>query len=311
MQGNITKPSREDFDFYAERKRSNCFHYVAGQEDFECDCMFQDGQLVYPRKKYDFHCHRHENYEMIIPHKCYHCELNGTDMSVRTGELLLIQPGDLHMDHLDPEEPYFSFRFICIAHNSGLSIPHVLKEDIEPQQQCTAIISKETLEQLVTLFWDEINMFSGGRFNIVNSLFQVIFWKCILSFLPQYLHESVYGSSFQMFQRRKILAVFKQNMGMMPDINLFCRQTGMSRSALSRFCHANFNLPTGQAFMSYKMNYALRQLQSVYGMKIKELSDKLGFSDQFHFSKTFKHYIGVNPSDIQTSPISLPEKSAQ
>lgn len=49
-----------------------------------------------------------------------------------------------------------------------------------------------------------------------------------------------------------------------------------------------------QYLLRLRMNYAA-ELLLVSGTLVKEVADKLGFEDQFHFSRTFKKVIGLSP----------------
>ena len=49
-----------------------------------------------------------------------------------------------------------------------------------------------------------------------------------------------------------------------------------------------------QYLLRLRMNYAA-ELLLVPGTLVKEVADKLGFEDQFHFSRTFKKVLGISP----------------
>lgn len=49
-----------------------------------------------------------------------------------------------------------------------------------------------------------------------------------------------------------------------------------------------------QYLLRLRMNYAA-ELMLIPGTLVKEVADKLGFEDQFHFSRTFKKVIGLSP----------------
>jgi len=46
-----------------------------------------------------------------------------------------------------------------------------------------------------------------------------------------------------------------------------------------------------------RMNRAAEKLRSP-GVLVSEVADDLGFSDPFHFSRTFKRVFGVSPSSF-------------
>lgn len=60
---------------------------------------------------------------------------------------------------------------------------------------------------------------------------------------------------------------------------------------------------TGQTFVQYytklKIEEACRLLRANPGLKVKDLSDALGFSDQHYFSRVFKDYTGQSPTEYK------------
>jgi AraC-like DNA-binding protein len=100
----------------------------------------------------------------------------------------------------------------------------------------------------------------------------------------------------QPYMTDKIKKIFLQNISCNPTLDDFCRQCGMSRSALHRFCLKYFNRPPGKAFMHLKMKHAIEVMRKNPNIKIKELSSEFGFKNAFHFSRVFKKELGKSPA---------------
>lgn len=284
----------DELSSYFKRKMSG---KSEGSADslLNCRVTMLDIQQVFPVKKQDYLLHIHKEYEIIIPRTTYHCQLNGAEVAVSRGELLLLQPGDAHMDHLDPDEAYDSFRFTC-QFPDQLALQAILKKDVSPVQQKTSIKNFSSIQCLCDLIWDEIKDGERMIFPAANGIFQGLFWKILIGFDEQLLNENLIKKSKTESDVQKFLDVLHRHLTDFPDISKLSREIGMSRSALARFSLENFNHPPLRMLMYYKMKYAKECLDCIPGIMIKELSDKLGFSNQFHFTKVYKRFFGTAPS---------------
>ena len=298
-QKDIKLPANTQPDIFSDffiRKMSGDFRDRGSIESLlNCRITMLDVQQVFPVKKQDFRLHTHKEYEIILPRTSYHCQVNGTELTVKRGELLLLQPGDTHLDHLDPEEPYDTFRFCCQI-SALLPFQNILNE-ITPEQHKTAIKNYDSLQRLLALLWEEINGVSEERFLVANGIFQGIFWKFLVSFDERLFSENLIKKTKSQSKLQKFLKVLHNHLNDFPDIQELCHEIGMSHSSLSRLSLKNFNHPPLRMLMFYKVQYAKECLDCIPGITIKELSDKLGFSDQFHFSKVFRRFFKMPPSE--------------
>ncbi|HEY3378472.1 MAG TPA: AraC family transcriptional regulator [Armatimonadota bacterium] len=79
------------------------------------------------------------------------------------------------------------------------------------------------------------------------------------------------------------------------SIEELARACGISSRWLRQAFIAEFGMPPKQYFMQLRMRQAASVLQMGLG-SIRELSDQLGFSSPFHFSRAFKLFFGCSPS---------------
>ena len=300
MNANNLPPTK-NIDDYVKRYRTSYFMYDENIVANEAKCAIRVNECshLFPNRDTDFPNHVHQEFEMIIPHGLYHCMVNGVELEVKQGEILLIQPGDSHLDHLRQDEPYYGIVFQCHSTSLNRSITRIFHSRIAPREQIIAIRENEYIIPLLDIIIEESQSFEGGHFNIVNNLTQAIFWKIIRNCEHELLDADVFSNDKKEACLHKILAVFRKNIGRMPDIPLFCRQASMSRSSLERACHDFFKMPAGRAFTSFKVNYAKQILKGASNMTIKSLSLQLGFANQYHFSNVFKKMTGISPSEYQ------------
>ncbi|WP_181592987.1 helix-turn-helix transcriptional regulator [Paenibacillus sp. YN15] len=74
--------------------------------------------------------------------------------------------------------------------------------------------------------------------------------------------------------------------------------TGVSPSYLSRVFHELTGMSPIAYFNRIKMDEAKELLLSTH-LTVKEVAHKLGFADEFYFSRLFKHTVGAAPSEYR------------
>jgi len=79
------------------------------------------------------------------------------------------------------------------------------------------------------------------------------------------------------------------------------RAVSISKSSLTKKFRAELGTSVGEYIRSAVLSEA-RLLVSDGKMPIGEISDRLGFSDQFYFSKKFKERFGVSPREYRKKP---------
>jgi AraC-like DNA-binding protein len=70
---------------------------------------------------------------------------------------------------------------------------------------------------------------------------------------------------------------------------------GMSARLLTILSHRLFGEAPARFLLLLKLRRAEEMLR-YRGLSVKEVSDALGFSNPFHFSRVFKRVVGVPPS---------------
>lgn len=104
-----------------------------------------------------------------------------------------------------------------------------------------------------------------------------------------------------MFSTRRLLTAIEHlndNFTVQPDLMKLLKMSGFSRTHFFRI----FKIQTGTTPIEYVKRRRLREallLLQESDMNISEIGDKVGWPDQFYFSKIFKSEIGIPPSSYR------------
>ncbi len=99
--------------------------------------------------------------------------------------------------------------------------------------------------------------------------------------------------SEQLVERAKFL--MEENLHREIDLNWIGETLGVSTSHLNQVFKSYTSMTPYQYFISIKIRKAKELLEQGY-LAIKEVGFRLGFSDQYHFSRLFKQKTGIPPS---------------
>lgn len=122
----------------------------------------------------------------------------------------------------------------------------------------------------------------------------------------QHLNRKSSEDLFEMMDRYIRHSIYSQL-----SINDLALQFHVSASYVSRIMKRYTGLTFVQYFTKLKIKEACKMMQASPDLKIREVSDALSFSDQHYFSKVFKEYTGMTPSEYkdQQGAVSGEEKT--
>ena len=79
------------------------------------------------------------------------------------------------------------------------------------------------------------------------------------------------------------------------NVDLMATQLKVSRTNLYTLVHREFGVTPANLILNLRLNYAAALLKE--GLKVREVAMKCGFIDPKYFSKVFKKYYGILPSN--------------
>jgi AraC-like DNA-binding protein len=232
--------------------------------------------------------------------------INDSKMAYQPGEMYLLGTEDRHCFGIETTTTFFFLRFNDIyIKNNGLVKDNVQRLEFLLQnanQRPGPVVKNETDRPLVHAMvegmireqvnrntcWDKLIL------GMVNTLI-VLVARNIEMFMPQeftigdkedkaleiiqYIHANIYDPE-------KLKA------------ELISGQFGISLTYLGRY----FKKQTGRTMQDYVAAYRLKLVENRLlhsTMRISEIVDELGFSDESHLNKFFRKHKSVNPSDYR------------
>ena len=97
----------------------------------------------------------------------------------------------------------------------------------------------------------------------------------------------------------RIEAYFRENLSRSITLQLLSDEMNISKVHLCRVFKKYRNLTPIDAFNRMKIDRARELLTQFSGLPLQKISDMLGFSDVYYFSKVFKKITGVSPSSYR------------
>ncbi len=260
--------------------------------------IFDDFHLLRMEGDYEYPHHQHANYEAILVERGpYRCELNGAELELSTGQVLLIKPGDWHSDHLrDGQRQYvLHFRLKDVAGEPPP--PPVFHVKVAPAAQiCRGNYASEAwcLRELRL----EAERAGAHAAAVQDGLLTALFWRIIRGLAPHALSEEFRRLPADEVQRDKLARIFSQYLGSNPDVTTLARAAGISARHLRDQCVRFFGVPPARLLLRLKMERAEELLRS-RGLRVKEVSETLGFANPYHFSTAFRRTRGRSPRSVR------------
>lgn len=103
---------------------------------------------------------------------------------------------------------------------------------------------------------------------------------------------------------RRVLEYIDQHAGERIPVGHLAELAHLERAHFTRLFTSHFGLPPARFILQQRIERAMRLLWESND-KIETIGERLGFSDGFHFSKTFRRLTGASPSEFRKQPRGL------
>ena len=241
--------------------------------------------------------HRHLWGEIILCLEgCYRCILNGTELTVPAGHLVLVQPFDRHEDFYQAGSKLV-FLIFELHDCAGQIWPHrIFSDGVSETTHVIAVSGDSSLEQLLQIIIAQ-NRNNQWQNVATEKLGEAFFWQLLSGVLAERFSPEFLGFMEQDWFRRQVTDYFHELSGSHLEVSELAVNLGMSKRALEYKFKQVFGAGPARVFLSYKIRLASRMLEQ--GMSVKEVARQSGFSEPFYFSTVFKRVTGKSPSLIR------------
>lgn len=212
-------------------------------------------------------------------------KLNGREFDLQPGNIFSYGPGvrqDIVADVNDPPLKYF----IDFSGKNALSL---LRSCHLPPGRISQVFPPNEIQNL----FDEL-IRSGLRGSVSGSelcskLLECLILKIAVSRAPAAGRESLSFSTYQTCRQH-----IEQHFQKLKTLQQIAEECHLDAAYLCRLFQRFDRQSPYQFLMRLKMNAAAEELQKP-GALVKQVAERAGFVDQFHFSRAFKSVFGVAP----------------
>lgn len=231
--------------------------------------------------------------------------INENKFSYNAGDVFLLTPGDKSCFDIEVETKFFFLRF----NNIYLKESGLMKDNIQRVEYILqnanhlpgCIVKNETDKPLLRsvvegLIQEHINRDTCWEklcMQLVNTLI-VIVGRNIEKYLPEELTEDQEEKAYDLLQYIQANIYDPSKI----KAESLSREFGISINYLGRY----FKKHTGKTLQDYVTSYKIKLVENRLlhsTMRISEIVDELGFSDESHLNKFFKKQHGINPSEYR------------
>lgn len=215
-------------------------------------------------------------------------EVDGQKYTLRRSDAFCIPKGAKHRYYADEKEPWS----ILWVHFKGENTKHFPLEE----KRLVHMNSRHSDNRMMVLF---NLLFRVLEKNYTLGNFIYISQVLLLILSEIYFREKMDESTMQDRHVTMVIRFMYQNL----EKNLSLQQIADEVELSKSYLNAIFKAQTGRApvefFIHLKMQEACKLLKST-DMYVYEVSERLGYEDQYYFSRIFKKVVGMPPRDYKS-----------
>lgn len=268
------------------------------EEDPVASLLFITDIGFYPKAKYHYRKRDTGISEYVFIY-CVdgkgHYEIEGKRFDVSRDQYFFLPAGLAHEYSADTEDPWS----IYWIHFRGSLARHYVPDTLSPKDVRPGMESR--IHNRISLF-EEIFRTLDHSFAMENIRYAMVTFQHYLASL-RYLQQ--YRDAASDSDSRDVVGVIthylEENIERHLTLKDICEYVGLSTSRLSCIFRQKIGYSPIDYFILMKTKKACELLDNTE-MKINQISLKLGFSDQYYFSRQFSRIMGMSPTSYRSRP---------
>lgn len=212
-----------------------------------------------------------------------------TGVQLTAGQVFLMPPNAVCSYAADKEDPW---RYYWIEFNGLQAKSAIKRAGFTPHQLVYSARDNSPHNQILNIFSDIIKSTSEDVFFVTGKLYQL-------------LHEIIQSSKFKIDNKknditnlylRVALDFIKENYQYNISIEDIANHCNLNRNYFTRLFKDELEITPSQFLIRYRLNIAADLLKNS-DWSISDISNHIGYANQFNFSSAFKKHYQVSPFD--------------
>jgi AraC-like DNA-binding protein len=221
--------------------------------------------------------------------------INGYKYDISPGKLIVFTPGMLYDKKSSPSNP-LEFYFIRFSYAGA----YEKKEQWHFKQPQEISFPLEGVYPIknssgVALLFDEIHTLSKRRGSTIAFRRKILFQELLLTLIQDFHAQSISKDSRQVIE--ETIDFIGHHYHHAITLTDLAKMAGLSNSHYSRLFKKN----TGYSPIEYLTHLRIdraKELLAHSDIRVKEVSQNVGYEDELYFSRLFKKIVGVSPSQF-------------
>lgn len=231
--------------------------------------------------------------------------INNHKFPYHDGHLFLITPGDIHSFEIHNRTTFVYIKFNDIyIHSAVLGDDNIQRlefilQHANHQPGCILrnttdkLLVKPMIEAIMREYRNKHIYSTEIIAQLINTIIIVVA-RNVAMFLPERLDDNSTDLVLNILQYIQSNICFPEKI----KVQEICRHFGISPNYLGKY----FKKQTNETMQQYILNYKMKMVESRLlhsDMRINEIVEELGFTDESHLNRLFKKYKDVSPTEFR------------
>ena len=221
--------------------------------------------------------------------------INGKKNTLSPGKLVIFTPGMICDKRTSPIDP-LEFYFIRFTHAGAFEKQEQWHFKL-PQDLPFPLHGVYTIRNSagVVLLLEEINHLTKRRGATIAFKQKILFQELLLTFIQDFHSQTVTGDTRQVIE--KTIDYIINHYHQVITLTDLANMAGLSKSHYSRLFKKNVGYSPIEYLTHLRIDRA-KELLAHSDIRIKEVSQNVGYEDELYFSRIFKKIVGVSPTQF-------------